>query len=270
MRYMKVIFTFIIIGVVLLVDCVHAEISEEDYNRLKLVYSDARISVMSEEEKQEKLQYDLENAIKSNKFYKGISYNNGSYTWTEIPKAEYDSVNPDVVPASTSYETNYKSVSISATYFSGYYDICLYAAWKIMPSARSYDVIGLRFYNVALVSGSHYGHQFYKKIGESNYNTITYAHNGTNIYHQDQGFGISMNLVNDNINALELEIGVIGMVSSSNPHVYGSYQHAVDDVTLTQSKYYTISAAGYGKVINFYPNIQHMYDGMDGVDIALS
>lgn len=267
---MKVFFTFIIIGVVLLVDCVHAEISEEDYNRLRLVYSDERISVMSEEEKQEKLQYDLENAIKSNKFYRGVSYNNGSYTWTEITESEYNSVNPEAVPASPSHETNYKRISISAINLGSSYEIYMGAVWKVIPAARSYDVIALRFNNVALISGSHYGYQFYKLNGASGSSHISYSANGTNIYHQDQGFGISMNLVNDDIVNLQLEIGVSGIISGSYPHVYGSYQHAVDDVTLTQSKYYTISGAGYGNVINFYPNIQDMYDGMDGVDIALS
>jgi len=52
-------------------------------------------------------------------------------------------------------------------------------------------------------------------------------------------------------------------------HVYASYQHATIATTLAKSKDYTFSKNGYGKVFNFSAGSRNIYDGMNGVDIAL-
>lgn len=45
------------------------------------------------------------------------------------------------------------------------------------------------------------------------------------------------------------------MVSGSGT-IYGSYQHASTTATLEESKKYTISHLGYGKVIKFNDNVK--------------
>lgn len=273
MSKMKMLMTLIVTGLVFSVNSVKA-ISDEEYNRLKLVFSDAKISTMSEEEKINYLtKYNLENAITSSVYFKGVSNNNNndSYTWTEITKEEYEQ-EKEIAPYSNYYSTNYKEESLVALPFqsnSKYYTFTLYANWFAMPAIRSYDVIAMRFYNVALISDTQNGMQKYRKKGASSHSSVDYSPNGTNISKQDAGFGISMNLVDDSIDYLHLEINCEGVVSGTNPHVYGAYQHAVSNVTLAQSKSYTISGAGYGNVINFSTSVQNKYDGMRGVDIAL-
>ena len=244
-------------------------ITDYDYNRLRNVFSDAHISTMSEEEKEKYLTFDLEKTQKVENYYKGTSnYNNDSYTWTQISKEEYDK--PSAVPASVTYSENYKKITLSSTPAGEYYYFSASAEWKYMPTVRSYDVIAMRYNNVALIKDTISGVQFFKQIGKDYYETAEYAYDGANTNLQKLGFGISMNLVNNDINSLELNISALGMVSGSNPQVWADYQHAIRDVTQAQSKSYTISAAGYGNVINFIPSIENYYDGMYGVTEKLS
>ena len=243
--------------------------SSDDYNRLRTIFSDARISVMTDEEIEKYLSADLENAVTSSIYYKGVSRNNDSYTWTEVNEDEFNDGN-EISPFSAIYQTNYKKVSLSAIPLStGQYYFSLTASWKVVPVVRSFDVIAMRFRNVALLSDSTSGMQVYKKTGNTNYSYVNYSPNGTNTLHQNNGFGTSMNIVDDNISYLECNINATGQISGSDPRVFGSYQHAVNNVTLAQSQQYTISSAGYGNVINFTEAVQNKYDAMNGVDIDI-
>ncbi|MDE6284886.1 MAG: hypothetical protein K2M17_04000 [Bacilli bacterium] len=270
MKNWKVLATSILVGTLCMSSAKAVEISSEDYNRLRNVFSDARISVMTEEEVNKYLSYDLENTITEDVYYKGVSRNNESYTWTEVSEEEYEAVDPNIMPAATEVSTNYKRLAISATPLSGgtysFYEV---ASWKYMPAVRSYDVIAFRFRNVAILTNSQSGLQAYKRAGDSAFSSIGYGPNGTNISKQDAGFGISMNLVDLSIDAIELSLSAEGMVSGSDPYVYGAYQHAIQGVTLAQSKDYTISGAGFGNVVNFSPTQQNKFDGMRGVEISL-
>ncbi len=51
--------------------------------------------------------------------------------------------------------------------------------------------------------------------------------------------------------------------------VYASYQHAISNISLTNSKKYTISRQGYGGVLLFDSSVNSYYDGMSGVNISL-
>lgn len=64
------------------------------------------------------------------------------------------------------------------------------------------------------------------------------------------------------------EYSLTFMVSGSGT-VYGTYQHAVSSVTLNQSKDYTISSFGLGKVLDFSSSVKDKYDRMTGVDLAV-
>lgn len=47
--------------------------------------------------------------------------------------------------------------------------------------------------------------------------------------------------------------------------VYGTYQHATSDLTLSQSQNYTFSSSGLGGVLKFANSVSSKYDGMKGV-----
>lgn len=246
------------------------ELNDEDYARLNKVFSEASINAMTQEEVDKYLAADLENAKSETTYYKGVSHGNESYTWYEISKDEYDNSDSEIQPHATYIATEYKEVRISV--IEGYDDVHifdLYAKWKKMPAARSYDVIAFRFRNVALINGTQKGRQYYKKTGSAVYDHITYTSSSGNMKKTSQGFGVSMNLVDNSINALELELTCEGVPSGINPYVWGNYQHAVENVTLAQSQNYNISSAGYGNVINFDLSVEDHYDGMGGVYIAL-
>ena len=69
-------------------------------------------------------------------------------------------------------------------------------------------------------------------------------------------------------NGSSLELSLTFMVSGSGT-IYGSYQHASTTATLEESKKYTISHLGYGKVIKFNDNVKKKYDAMTGVDLNI-
>lgn len=185
-----------------------------------------------------------------------------SATTQEIAVPFDESDNPT---RSTPYSTNYKTLNVTAIpYDSVNYAITLTLNWKKMPATRSYDVIALRFSNMAMSNGTQSGHQIY--TGGSVY----YSYGGTNMKLASNGFGISMNLVNStSINSLQCFISVNAAKTNSTSTIYGAYEHAKSNVTLAQSKDYTISSGGMGHVINFSSSVWNYYDNMNGVSISV-
>lgn len=128
-------------------------------------------------------------------------------------------------------------------------------------------VIAIRTDDATVTEGTQEGIQAYIYTNGS-VGYVNYSNNGTNMVKADNGFGISMNLV-DAAKTYECTIEATVTATTEWATVYGSYQHAATNVTLAQSKSYTISHNGYGKVINFATAVQNDYDGMQGVSIAL-
>ena len=240
-------------------------------NRLRLAYEDERISIMSDAEKRYILDnYDLEHAKKETKSYYGTSNGrNKSYTWQEISNEEYENLDIHPTRAGDMYETTAKQIKLTSINHQGMWSTVLHVNWKVAPITRSFDVMGLRFQNVACLDNSEYGFQFYRPKGSSQRQNVSYSSNGTNIKKQLDGFGISMNLVNQDISELSVEIGADAIIACANPYIFGSYQHAVSNVSLAQSQDYNISSSGYGGVLNFSQQVMGNYDDMEGVYVYL-
>ena len=100
------------------------------------------------------------------------------------------------------------------------------------------------------------------------YTIIDYTWNGTNIKKHDNGFGISMNIVNSDITHLQATVECDVKPTVTHPTVYTSYQHAVASVTLAQSQNYTLGGSGLGSVFVFPYSIAQKYDGMSGISIS--
>lgn len=246
-----------------------ATLTDEEYSRLKIIFSDARIATMSDEDAQRYLSYDLENSIIVNKYYRVTETSNGTVS-AEVTKTEAEEASQATnnnLTRGASYKTTYKNIQISASPTSdNYYYIKFFTCWLLTPKVKSYDVNAMRVDDATIVAGTQKGTQSYGTNG--NYSTISYAYNGTNMVNQSDGFGISMNLV-DAATGFQLEIEAIVVSTSKWATVYASYQHAASNVTLAQSKSYNISHNGYGEVINFATAVENYYDGMQGVSIAL-
>lgn len=266
----KIIMTISILLVMIISSSVKAaNLTEEEYERLRYVFSDARISFMSDEDAARYLSYDLEHTNKVSKYYRVTETTNGTIS-TEVSKEEVISAaetENNISPTATYHTTSYKNIEISTSQ-TGTNSYLIYVTnnWLITPRVKSYDVIAMRVDDATISSGTQSGVQFYTTNGVTD--AVNYSYQGTNMVLSSNGFGISMNLV-DAAQGFTCEIEAIVTATSQWATVYGSYQHAMTAVTLAKSKSYTISHNGYGKVINFATAVQNDYDNMQGVSIEL-
>ncbi len=140
--------------------------------------------------------------------------------------------------------------------------------WLSLPNVRSFDVIAIRpetnsmsiNVNSDLISG-------YQKWDG---NVISYDINSSNLkksstFNGKGGIGISMNIVDDVSSSLVNSMTVNFLCSNKEFEVYGTYQHATTDVTLSQSQNYSFNSSGYGGVLNFASSVKSKYDNMNGV-----
>lgn len=247
-------------------------ISEEDYDNLKSLYTEAHIAVLDQNKYDQikSMNLDYDNVRVQNMYVK-TEVNNvtGEITETEITKEEYDAASENSSTRATLIGTSYKQLALSFIKTSEANHTALFvltATWKIMPVVRSFDVIGARLSNMNVVNGTQEGQQIYK-INDGDYQWVQYNFNGTNIQNHSNGFGISMNLLNNSsLTYLECTIDSSMAINAYPAAVFGSYQHAIEDVSLATSQSYTIGAGGLGSVFIFPTDtIRLKYDGMNGV-----
>lgn len=245
-------------------------ISEEEYNNFIKVHTHEYIMTMNEEKYEKLKTLDYSN-LQIEEIYVETTYNRSLNLITEkaLTKSEYDNydttTNARLSNDSASYETTAKRLSLVVVGGTTYSNVIVTATWKYIPTTRSYDVIGIRGYGLEFRDGSQIGEQIY--VLDGTYTVIDYAWNGTNIKRFDNGFGISMNIVNSDIDALQLTVECDVAELQSYPTVYGSYQHAVSDVSLANSQNYTLGGGGLGDVFIYPYSISQKYDGMSGLSI---
>ena len=269
LKIMKVLTAFIIIVTLCYVNNVKA-ISDEDYARLREIFSEARLSIMTEEQKDELVNGNL---TANTKTYATTKTLNGTYVHTEVDEETANLIaenfNNGIIPYDATHETSYKRITIIDTSFNSSSDVhrvMVYTQWLVTPATKSFDVTAMRVDGGYIIDGTQDGTQTYWKDGSYDY--INYGWNGTNIRKFDHGFGISMNLVNG-ASYFETDISADIKITSSNAEAFGTYQHAVTDLTLDQSQSYTISHNGLGGVLNFTNSVYNYYDRMTGVSISL-
>lgn len=243
------------------------EFSEEEYAKLSRVYSHASIMVMTEEKYNKLQEYDFDNITKKT-MYVETKYNQGLNLTTEKILSEeeyqnYNAVAPCLNDGNVSYSSTAKKIDMAFISGSLWNYVVATATWKIIPKTRSFDVFGMRGEDFEFRDGSQEGEQVY--IENGNYNVINYSWNGTNIKRFDDGFGISMNIVNNTITDLQTSVECDVRPTDEYPAIYSSYQHAVASVTLEQSHNYTLGRAGLGNVFKYPYSISSKYDGMSGI-----
>lgn len=162
---------------------------------------------------------------------------------------------PLISTLSSSHTTTYKRLKIIKNGML----ITLQLTWLNIPTVRSYDVMGIRFDGPSL-SGTPAFNQTYKIDGIAKKETTHYLQNFSN------GFGTSFLLPSGNVTNL---VQSLDFLYSGTGKVYGSYQHAQKNITLANSKKYTISAYGYGNVLDFDSSVKDSYDAMGGVDLSV-
>lgn len=275
MRKIKVLFTFIIIGLIMCVTNVKASrvLTPSEYSMLRQLFSEGKVASLTDDEIEYYLSLEPNSINTTHKYYKVTETLNGTIS-TEVSELEAMMNTNGLVCLgengeinATSHTTAYKHISISTTYIGSNRSVVwLYTEWLNIPNVKSFDVTGIRLEDAYVISGTQDGTQSYK-VGNTMYH-INYSYNGTNIKNLDDGFGISMNLV-DNGTYFATDISAYIQATSSYAHAYGAYQHAVDNVTLETSKSYTLNSSGFGHVFNFATGAGQYYDNMQGVDISL-
>lgn len=202
-------------------------------------------------------------ANSSAKYFKTIEKENNYYEIIEIEESEFNFYkNNKIELLNNEHTTTYKKIEIINTNNL----ITLKVNWLKSPTYTSYDVIAVRGYGVSFYNDTLVGMQTYNKNGQVQ--NINYNINSNNTKVFTNGVGISMNLV-DGASDFELLLEVGYVKTSNSATVYGSYQHAQKNVTLNQSKNYTISPNGLGEVIDFSSSVRNYYDGMGGVNISI-
>ena len=158
-----------------------------------------------------------------------------------------------ISPYSSFLETNYKELKItSVTSQSTNKMIVVTVSWKAAPKVKSYDVIGFRLYNTSLKSSV---------ITMTNVNGSSQSIAGYKEF--SNGYGASIKLPSD---STSITVQQTFRVSSGGT-VYASYQHAVKNISLSNSLDFSISSNGLGNVFMF--NNNNLFDQMSGVSINI-
>lgn len=160
------------------------------------------------------------------------------------------------IPKISLYGTSISTVSKKLTIAKSCSSMCnilVNTSWIQNPNNRSYDVIGARFQNTSLASNN-----IMTRVSSS----------GSNEYFSDNkisnnGFGTSIKLPNAGSSIMIEQKFVV----YKNGTVFASYQHSMQNISLSTSKLYTINSSGYGRVFAFYGNASNIFDNMSGVDI---
>lgn len=136
--------------------------------------------------------------------------------------------------------------------------------WIELPEKRSYDVIALRPASTSVRMQSIAATQTWDG------NIIQYSPTGNKVKNTSTGVGVSMNLKNDARNKITNTL-LVYFISGKDPYkVYGTYQHATSGISLKNSKKYSISSKGYGKVLLFKDSVCDKYDNTAGLSVSCS
>lgn len=252
----------------------NVEISLEDYEKLKTLWSDNVIYNMKEDEVIEELEF--YNSIRSRKTETYYIKTENLYGFDEtvektkstlLSKEEYDSVKETATKAVCGpgcWETTYKKVQIEILDLGTNFIIRMSLVWKIMPAVKSTDFFGIRF-----TSGFN---------GEEirDHRTYYYNSNGNavNILHSNyktfvNGWVLYIQQPTDLGSRLEHYVTVSGIRTSSFT-AYGTFQHATRNVSIVELKSISTSLSenGLGGVVQLISPYNTYYDGMQGVNIS--
>lgn len=126
--------------------------------------------------------------------------------------------------------------------------------WKNSPTIRSYDVIGAYLDGTSLVNNPTTTISAGGQL--TRFNDIKKSNNGFGVSVKLPTYGASM-VINQNFRV------------SKGGTVYASYQHAIKNISLSNSQNYTFSRSGYGGVFKFSGTALTTYDRMNGVSISV-
>lgn len=222
-----------------------------------------------------------EKVVSSNtKYYKTITtldntYNieslfisNNLHTKTiEVSEEEYN--NSDILyntDSSSTIQTNYKKLTITILEYGNKYKYIATLEWKNMPAVRSYDILGISFYNSVKANSIFY--ETYYCLNNGNCN----SDNQYTVVNDTSGVGVVFQLpTSSNMTALINTLTVIVDKNTSGTikeqKALADYSHAIKTISLNNAKNFSMSLSG-GIVLS--SSVETYYDEISPVATTLS
>ena len=234
---------------------IHMTVSEYT-TLLNLGFTENQIYFMDEDTFESNKDLDATLLSQTTRYYKTVypTYGNG-YT-IEITEDEYNSSNNGGSNILGIVNTEYKTIVSSISQNGNKYRYNVSTAWKIMPSTRSYDIIGIGFSNPVYISSSVYFNFTYANSAGA-YTTSTQYYNkkststgGAAVYKLPSGTikSLSANLYYD--------VSKNTTNTITNLAICGDYAHATSSVPAANISNYSIGISG----INLGSTIGGYYD----------
>lgn len=189
---------------------------------------------------------------------------------TEITKEEYDNVDVNSESAANSSrdissnitETTYKELITNMYKRNDYYfRYHTTLNWKLIPSTRSYDIIGIGFYNTLEPSSIYFEENYCRSSSECYQNTSYYRFIGL------QGVGAMFKVPSGTLTELSqyIEFDVAKKnpnATITNQFAVGDYRHATSSIPYEDAKNFTITLSG----VQLDSSIRNYYDTITPAD----
>lgn len=229
--------------------------SQQYNNLLNLGFSEDEIYYMNQET------FDLNKDItstlvaKNNKYYKttytGLDGNSYSI---EITKDEYN--NQSLMNSRGTVTTEYKNMITTISQLTNTFRYKVNVGWNMLPSTRSYDIIGVGFEDDVYISSPvYFGYNYCVSSGDCTTSTLYYnrkslSTGGSVVYKLPGSEARSLSAY------LYYDVSKNTTSTITRLDMYGDYAHATSTVTSSQYTNYTINR--YGLVL--YNNVPNYYD----------
>ena len=154
------------------------------------------------------------------------------------------------------HETTCKKIVLSGSCSSTKCAMALTTNWKCIPAVKSYDVMGVRLASTTFYDDAR---------------TFTFRYNGNTttsyagLRGASNGVGYAFKIPSSG------NVDYAALVFNVKPQgrVYGTYQHAVENISLNTALDFTFNSSGYGGVFAWPSSYGQIYDQMAGVYLGL-
>ena len=265
------------------------ELSQAEYDKLTSAFDAEIVGLMKEETIKQALEDDLEPKIAVSVYqivFEKIDADGNVDTVTntiskkmadKMLASSGDEAMPHVSTPSAEYNTAMKKITMyytNAGYNTTWFTIK--NEWKKLPTIRSYDVIAVRPSRDCIIANEDIGKAAFEAHQVHDGTDISYSWNGEHVNYRSGlgngqgGVGVSMNLSNTAQSSLSNLLTVrFTNYNSDILSVFGTYQHAVENVTLKQSTDYVFHGRGLGAVVKYNSDsIANKYDNTEGLHVT--
>ncbi len=182
-------------------------------------------------------------------------YNNFKESDIESGQINIITSNSSIVPYDITQNTEYKEIKLTTSCNSSKCFLVTTLTWKKDPRVKSYDVIGAYFTNKDILNGD-VSTYLMSSNGRTVYNNYKYDSNGV-------GCSVKLPSSGDIKVVQEFTVKKEGTINVS-------YQQAISNITLQNSKNYIFDRLGYGGVFSFQNGMANNFDKMQGLSYKLS